>query len=833
MAHGEGISPLHALGRGPLPLWALAYLGGQATAGVDAAGEIVPATALGGLGLLAFASRRWWLAVAILLAVAGHAQVAARLRPPSDTAHVAGLPPVRVALRARVLENAAREGGRRRLLLEAEAARRGGAWGEARGRVQLTLARPRRDWPPGALVEARLKLRRPRNFGNPGEFDYEGYLARRGVWATAFALDDADMRLLEEPRPGAIDAWRARVATRLQALDSPARELLAALILGEGAGVPRRLRQEFAAAGVSHVLAISGLHVAMVGGSAFAAIRWLLARSEWLLLQGRVPLLAAALSLLPVWLYAELARAGVATWRALAMLAVVVAAVLAGRRRDVFAGIAAAAIAVGTMWPGVALELSFQLSFSAVVAIVLAMDRFWRWWRRRAEARLYHLRGRRFRWLGWVLAGVAVNLAALAGTAPLTALHFNQVPLAAMVANPLVVPLTGTAAVALGLLGAVTLLAAEEPAHLLLRAAGAASAAGAGVASWAATLPGAGLRVVTPTPWEIALLYGALVALLVLGGRPRRLVLAAVLLLLLLDVAWALRQRWWRDDLRVTFLSVGQGDATVLELPGSAVMLVDGGGLHGLDTGERIVAPQLWQRRIARLDVVVLTHADFDHYGGLEYIVRHFRPREIWHAGGGSTAASFESLMRAIRVSDATEVLVRAGERREIGGCDVDVLWPHLVRGRRANDDSVVLRLQCPGVSVLLPGDLEAGGEAALVAAGVALQSDVLKAGHHGSRTSSTRPFLAAVRPRAVVVSAGWENRYGLPHPRVLESLAATGAAVLRTDLDGAVVLERARDGEFVLRAHRSTVVDSPGGRVYRLPSRDGDASGTPDRPLF
>jgi competence protein ComEC len=512
------------------------------------------------------------------------------------------------------------------------------------------------------------------------------------------------------------------------------------------------------------------------------------------------------------------------------MLGVVVAAVLSGRRRDVLASIAAAAIVVGVRWPGVALDLSFQLSFAAVLTLALAMEGYWRWWSAFAEARLLHLRGRGYRWLGWALASVAVNLSALAGTAPLTALHFNQVPLVALAANPLVVPLVGTVAVALGLLGAVAALFAEAPARLFLQGAGIAAAAGAG---FMASLPGAGARVVTPSTGELCLLYAALAAALGLSGRRRRRVIAVLALLLALDAGWALRERWYRRDLRVTFLSVGQGDATVIEFPGSSVMVVDGGGLYGLDAGERVVAPQLWRRRIGRVDIVVMTHPDFDHYGGLEYLVRHFEPREFWHSGATSTAASFQSLMVAVRGGRGREVVVRSGDRREIGGCPVEVLWPGAPRGRRANDDSVVLRVECGGVSVLLPGDLEAGGESALVARGIALGSDVLKGGHHGSATSSTPRFLAAVRPRAVVLSAGWANRFGFPDLRVLARLERAGATVYRTDRDGAVVL-RGRGAEgYVIETGRATDVDSPGGGVYRFESDRGDASGIPERPLF
>jgi len=786
----EAASPFASLWSSPLPLWAAALLCGQGLAAARIALDPGDQGALAAGAALAALARRPWITIALALALAGYLQTAALLRPPADPQHVAALAGRRLDLRARVLEIQPREEGRIRLLLEARAARTAEEWRAAHGLALLTLAEPRRAWSVGALIEAPLLLRRPRNFGNPGEFDYEGYLARRGVHATAFLRDDAALVLVKPAAPGWIDAWRARVSRLLAELDSPAREIVAALILGEMGSLPERVRQQFAATGVSHVLSISGLHVAMVGGAAYAVLRWLLARSEWLLLRTRVPLWAAASSLAPVWLYAELAQAGVATWRALVMLAVLAAAVLAGRRADLFASLAAAAIVVALLWPGVALDVSFQLSFVAVAALALGLERYWRWWRVWQEARLLHLRGRGWRWLGWGLASLVANLSALAATTPLTALHFNQVAPLAVVANPLVVPLLGTVSVGLGLLGAAMALAAEPPARLCLELAGAAAALGASLCAWLARWPGAGLRVVTPTPLELLLLYAGMAALAAPRGPARRRVLALVALALALDLGWAMRERWFRRELRLTFLAVGQGDCTVIEFPGSAVMVVDGGGLRGFDSGARIAAPYLWRQRVARLDYLVLTHPQFDHYGGLASLAREFAPREFWHSGARSESASFAALRRAVSEAGARDVVLGAGASRQIGGCRVEVLWPPSRRALSVNDASLVLRIDCgAGASVLLPGDLEAAGERALLATGVDLRAAVLKVPHHGSGTSTTHDFLAAVAPRIGVISAGFENRFGFPDAGVLTRLRQAGVEVRRTDESGAVVL--------------------------------------------
>lgn len=804
------LTTFRSLGRSPLPTWAIALLAGQALAASGARTLDVWLSPVACGAALCLPARRWRSILTLLLLLVGASQVENRRAPPPEEDHVAAHANGAATLRAAIIERNERERGALRLVLDVEAMHDGDRWLAAHGLVQLTIAEPTRDWESGARVELTAWLKRPRNFGNPGEFDYEAFLARRGIFVTGFARDDREIVVVERPPPSWIDSWRRRVRDQLARLEPPAREILAALILGEMGALPERTRGEFAAAGVSHVLSISGLHVAMVAGAGFAAFRWLLARSRWLLLRTRVPLLAAAFSLVPVCLYAELAQAGVATWRSLVMLLLVVAAVLAQRDADLCVSLAAAALVAGAIWPGVLLDVSFQLSFVSVLALVLAMERYWRWWSAYSEARLFHLRGRRFRWLGLALASLAVNIAALVATAPLTAFHFNQVSPISLIANPLIVPLLGTAAVALGLAAALATSVSSTAAHAIFVVAGAFTDLGAWLTSIMAALPGAGLRVVTPSLLELTLFY-AIAAVAILGrDRSRRWMLFALLIIAAVDLSIAARQRWFRTVPRVTFLSVGQGASAVIELPGSAVMVVDGGGLRGFDTGERLVAPYLWQRKIAAIDYLVLTHPDFDHYGGLGFLAANFSPREFWHSGATSESHSYAELLAAVRDSGAREVVVAAGESRRISHCGVDVLWPPSTgAGLGENDMSVVLRLDCGGVSVLLPGDLEAAGEAGLLASGAALRSSVLAAGHHGSRTSSTAAFVDAVRPDMAVISAGYRNRFGFPDRGVERRLAESGAIVRRTDLDGAVVLELEK-ACAAAQPPASTVVDSP-----------------------
>ncbi len=816
MARAQRGSPFAVAARSPLLWLAAGLMIGQGIGGSRWAvprGARAAAAALG-CGCLALARARpaGW---ALLAAALGFQQAHRALQPPTDPEHVARYAGRTVWLRALVAEPAVRSQQSTRVVLEALAVGRGGGQ-RVRGRVLLTVAKPRRNWALGAVVEGPLRLRRPRNFGNPGEFDYEGYLARREIFVTAFLYSDEAVAERVGRGPSRVQALRERIGTAFRSrLESPQREILAALVLGDRGGISQELREKFAIAGVSHLLAISGLHVGMVWAGAFFGSWWLLGRSRTLLLRWGLPRLCAAASFGPVLGYAALAGWGVATQRAVLMLAVVVVAVVVERQRDALLAVAAAALAIGAVWPASVLEVSFQLSFVSVIGLLLGMTRFWFWWRSYSERRLLFLRPRLRAVLRVLLGSLAVTVCAQAATAPLTAFHFNRVSWVGVVANPLVVPLLGTAGVGFGLVAAVGALFGEPLFAPASAVAGAAVKAGVAIAVWLAGIPGADWRVPTPSLAELVLAYALLGALACLHGRRRGAVCGLALVLLAGDFAAAARARWWRPALQVSFLSVGQGDCAVVRFPGSAVMVVDGGGLVGIDVGERVIAPYLWREKIGRVDFVVLTHPQYDHYGGLGFLARQFAPREFWHTGEGSEAPSYLGFRAVLEERGVRDWIVRAGLSRSVGRCSVSILGPPARRERLAtNDASVALRIECGAASVLLPGDMERAGEQEVIRAGAPLRSRVLKVPHHGSATSSSGAFLDRVRPQIAVVSAGFENRFGFPDPRVLAALQTRGARTFVTAEDGAVTVDAGEGGALRVRTWRSrrSVLVRPGG---------------------
>lgn len=712
---------------------------------------------------------------------------------------------------------------RARLYLEALRVWQDGTPRPATGKILLTVRSLSRPWRYGDRVRAPLRLRAPRNFSTPGSFDYEGYLARQGIYLSAFLWDDRPIAHLGEYGSlvrGRIEQARRTIGAFFQdRLEAQPAAVLRAIVIGDTGGLGSELRDAFSRAGVAHVLSISGLHIGLVAVAAYGAWWWLLGRSRTILLRWTMPKVAALLTIPPVLLYASLAGGSVATWRATIMALVYLLAILLDRHHEVYRSLALAALAISLLWPGALLDISFQLSFLAMLAIFVGMERFGAWWNRLRERALLGLPPQYEQRLRWGAAYVAVSACALVGTAPLTAAHFNQVPLVGLLANLAVVPLLGSVAVILGLLAAGLVFLHSGVAAFVLFCAGLVTQLGVWVVTEIAAWPYAALSVVTPSVFELALCYGLLACLCSStfsfpSGTARSCFLLLLALLVIDGAVWTWH-RYFHRDLRVAFLDVGQGDAAVVEFPGPHVMVVDGGGFasEDFDSGEAILAPFLWGRKIGRVHTLVLSHPQLDHYGGLAFLVERFAVQELWWNGERAASERFARLEALLHRHNVTMRLVcRETPTLTISGVRVQALHPPCQSSRLdTNNASLVLRLSHGTVDVLFSGDIEAPGEQVLLSTSLPLTSEVVKVPHHGSRTSSTRAFIEAVSPQAAVISLGAYNRFHFPAPEVLRRYEHYGSRVFRTDLAGTIFLSS--DG----RSYRvETTLDHQGAREGR-----------------
>ncbi|MGH7841449.1 MAG: DNA internalization-related competence protein ComEC/Rec2 [Candidatus Binataceae bacterium] len=705
----------------------------------------------------------------------------------------------------------------------------------------------------GDELRVTSRIRFPRNDGNPGEFDYRGWLLRQGLAATMFAeprrRDPEPIKFIGHrrmPVAAVIEAIREHIGGFIDAnLGYPENVEMRALIIGDRGGIGEDLRQRFALTGMAHLLVISGLHLGFVATAAFFLARLLMGFFPLVMARGYANKIAAAAAAIVVCAYAAIAGHHVSTIRALVMVLSYAFAIMLDRSRELVSSLALAALIICLALPASTADIGFQLSFASVFVILLGMRRFTAWWRWRYMNPLAPHRDRsRLNLASEIVAGyLAVSFWALLGTAPLTAFHFNQFSLVGLVANAVVVPIMGFGGVVCGLLAAALSFISTPPARELLWVAGRLAAAGTWLAGWFEAWPLAWSRIFTPTPLELTIAYGFVLLWLTapLKGaevlrqlRQRhpaptrtslsepsrwRIVVAATLCVaLFIDAGWWIDQRYFNRDLRVTFLSVGEGDAAVVRFPGARVMLIDGGGaFHStFDPGERIVAPFLWSQKIMHVDYVALSHPDRDHFGGLIFIARNFSPTHFWTSGIDSFDDSYAELRDAMKQAGALGRLCNSASAPiAIGGAGVRCLGPLAnVTELKKNDASMVLRLSYGSATLLFPGDLESKGEHELIASGADLRATILKTPHHGSRTSSSAAWLAAVHPELAVISLGYHNRFHFPASEVLARYRAADVTVLRTDEDGAISIDA---GASALRVSSFRRGDQPLPSAHRV----------------
>ncbi|HEY1269847.1 MAG TPA: DNA internalization-related competence protein ComEC/Rec2 [Candidatus Binatia bacterium] len=666
---------------------------------------------------------------------------------------------------------------------------------EVTGDILVTIRFAARDWRYGDRVRFRAEPFVPRGGANPGGFDYAAYLARRDIYATSFLVSDSRVELLSRAPPGprvALEALRRKIRVFIeQSFSSPDNAaLMKALVVGDMGGISRQVRDDFTAAGVNHVLSISGLHVGMLGAVIFLLVRFVGSRSETALLKWSLLKIATFSSFATVLFYSALAGSAVPTVRSAIMIGVYEVAVLLDREEEIFASLAFAALLIGLVWPGVVMDISFQLSFLAVLFIVWGSRKIEVWWPvSRARGQLPQERSRWRIWLRRLGLSLAVPILATIGTGPMIAHHFGHLSWAGFLSNPLIVPLVGFVIVPLGLAIGVCALTAPVLAAPFVFAADPLLTLVQRLVHYLAELPMANLAVPIPDYREVAVLYAAILSLLIFRRRPQlALALGLSVALIAADAAYWWRERWHGARLRITHLSVGHGDAAVVEFPGSRVLVIDAGGTPNpdFDPGEFIVAPFLRSRKILRVDYAFVSHPRIDHYGGMETVAAQFTPEEFWAGAAKGRTARYERLDDAVgRAGIRRVTLAGSYPCRVIEDVKICVMYPPQ---DDEGDASVVLRLSYGRFDVLFAGDLEAKNEKRLVATGAPVASAVLKAPSHGSPRANTEEFVRAVGPRIAVFSLG--PRSAAQAEEIIERYATAGAVTLRTDSDGAIMLE-------------------------------------------
>ncbi len=669
-------------------------------------------------------------------------------------------------------------------------------------------------WRAGRRLRMPVQLRRPSRYLDPGVPDHERALARRGTTLVGSVKSGALVEVLapggwlDETAAAARAFARRAIAGGVGRWSPQSAAIIAAIVIGDRAGLDADVERRLQEAGTYHVIAISGGNIAILAGLLLGAFRV----AGWL---GRTAMLSSIAALL---LYAQFVGGGASVDRATLMAVVYFGARAFDQRSPPLNALALVASLLVAADPLAVADPAFVLTFGATLAILLAVPAIAALDAELPQGAGQH-RGVRHTpaWFvvvlrRYLLPMFAASVAAELLLFPVGALVFSRVTFAGLALNFLAIPLMGLAQIAGLLVLPLTLV----------------SASGAAAAGWTAHLGATGLvrsadlvrfapaatyRVAPPSWIAVALYYGAALAASTLWmrrrhvtgsveGVPARAFRRASVVAALAAALWILANPHTlvatRGDgaLHLTFIDVGQGDSIFVVFPHGSTMLVDAGGLSAssaFDIGDRVVAPVIRDAGFRHIDYLALTHGDPDHIGGAPSIVRESRPREVWE---GIPVPRFEPLT-ALRVAAQAQGArwsnVYARDRIVVDEVEVAARHPNAAdweRQKVRNDDSVVLELRWRDLSVLLTGDIGREVERAIAPALAPARLRILKIPHHGSLTSSSREFLNTLRPQLAVVSAGRSNHFGHPVPEVLERYKAVGAEIFRTDRDGAVRID-------------------------------------------
>ena len=675
------------------------------------------------------------------------------------------------------------------------------------GKVLLVL---RGSWPaaivPGQSLIVNTKIQVPARAAAPGAFDYRKYLAGRSIYLIGLV----DSPILIQPVKNVHSSWPEVLFYKIESsrtsisryieknLPPHSASLYQGLLVGDRSSIAPEVLETLKKAGILHLWAISGMHLGLLSVVTYTLIYWLLRRSETLILAVNVKKTAVLLTLPPLFLYALLSGFQPPAARALIMTLCMVFALCSDRVHSTITTLSGAALIILLIDPLAVQSPSFQLSFAAVAAIVLMVPRLFSLIGRSAARnqslllKIPHL----------VAAMAVITIAATLGTLPLLLFHFNRVSLVTLPANLLIQPLICFFSLPLGMLSLPFIMANHPAAALLLKTGALGLSASHTIAASVSAPDWTQLWVPTPHPSVILFYY---ILLFSIATQP---IISRPLLLKIVGLAAAVgmllhpfRQSilLGQPPTTVTILNVGHGSANLVEFKNGRVALIDGGARStpGYDCGARIIAPYLWHRGIGKVDDILITHDDTDHYNGIFTLLTRFKPERLWLPHLDEKKPGFTRLVDKARIKGITIITPAAGVIIADDEEHISVLGDHGAAGLTSEDDrGLVVRFTSGGKSVLFPGDITTRRELELVTAKTQLRSTILLSPQHGSATSNSPALLAAVSPEWLVISSAHSGYSQFPARKTIETARELEIPILNTAVDGTIVFEIHADGQ-------------------------------------
>jgi competence protein ComEC len=625
-------------------------------------------------------------------------------------------------------------------------------------RIRLSWFQPPVELRLGDVWQMELRLRRPRGSSNPGAFDFEAWLFRERVGATGYVVGSHRNHLIRSGDLDVIDRVRQRFVDRVSLLSPESAGVLAAISVGARHLITAQQWDRYARTGTSHLMAISGLHIGLAAGGAYVLASLL---GGLLIRGGSHHNRATVFALLIAMSYAFVSGLAIPSRRASLMIAFVAIVVLRRRQVRPLTVVATACIVVAVSSPIASMAPGFMLSFAAVLILIWLAQRLGNGSEKTLAARL----------VSGVRQLSIVQGVLLLGLLPLTVLIFDRVAFVAPVVNLIAVPVFSLVTVPFTLAGLlldgrfqvfgdpalhVAAISQDLLEHLIVMA---------------AEFPGAGhtMSAVTGSAW-LLLFLPVLWVILPPGWPGRRLALIAVIALVL--------HRPAPPDygcVAVDVLDIGQGLAVVLQTHAHTVVFDTGPAFRGGgNAAEAVILPYLASKGISHVDKLIISHSDLDHAGGVEAMLNRVNVAQLM-------------VGEPLRGQERAQAFCNAGDEWEYDGVGFSFIYPPKEGLRDGNDASCVLRVAAGDHQLLITGDIERPAEQQLVRDGLLGGVDAVVIPHHGSRTSSTAPFVSALVPDLAIVSAGFGNRWGFPKDDVVARWAGVGARVLETSSSGAI----------------------------------------------
>lgn len=647
-----------------------------------------------------------------------------------------------------------------------------------RERVRVNINRfqrePEIDIGQRLVLEGQLSL--PKS-NTSSSFDYKKYLFRQAIQTILNARPD-QLRILNQttnPLIATANIIRKRIKQSIyQSLSGDRAGLMLGILIGDTTGISEDLQDDFGKTGLTHILAVSGLNVGMLLLICLGFLRFLGVKLR----------LQCLLTTLVIILYTLITRSEPSVLRASIMAIFGLGAWLLGKEKNLMAAISLAALALLIYDPFSLYNVGFQLSFAATLAIIFLNPIL----EKRLEAVPPRLRG-----------DLSICLAAQLGVAPLLVYYFNQISLISLLANMLVIP-ANAPVLTLGIISVTASFTWSALSHLVNFIAGLFLSYMIKVTQILASFPGVTLQLATPSLLNIGAYYILLGSIMFKLSKPKKRRLDSKILIIVLALAVVFI--WWQvakglppKQLTVTYLDVGQADATLIQTMTGENVLIDGG------ENPDILQSALVSKGVRKIDLIILSHPHADHLGGLTEVVKNYKVGSVLDGGQTHPSPLYEKFLTAVKKQKIPYQLARRGQEFKIGrSLDIFILHPteNFISGTTSdiNNNSVVAKISYGKVSFLFTGDIEEEAQFSLLSYGERLKAEILKVPHHGSANGSNMQFLQYVQPEVAIIQVGAGNPFGHPAQSTLGKLKSLGAQIYRTDKDGDVTVRS--DGKKV-----------------------------------